>query len=1014
VQLGQVKQGYNGGGGAGVAASTSDLTLGVSAYLTTSLYQSVLNDISKGANADGRPFGQVMGGGDDVIDAGAGDDWVMAGYGNDTITGGSGNDTMWGRGGAVDSSPPTDNDVYIWNSGNAGTGATDTIKDFTVWNGTAGDRLDITSLLVGYSASKNLSEWITLQSGVTINGVSGSSRMTIDIDGAGTGTARQVIEFEGTNLSAYSVGQLMSAGIMRLAINSAPTLSATRTHPTFTETAQVGVQTAAVALFSGASVSTSDSGQSIKSIELQISGLVDGANEKILIDGTTIGLGANITNSPTTATNTMVYRVTLSGGTATITLTDAQGISASAAASLVNGIRYQNTDVDDPTAGARTVTLTRITDTGGTLNGGVDSTALSIASTVTVVATNDPPTLSATLSTKTFSEVAGSDNRANAVVISATVSVSDSEGSSQISSATVSITNARAGDELLFTDTAKIGGSYDSGTGVLTLSTISGQAPTNADYSAALRSVKFNNTLDTPDTTARTITFKATDINGANSTSFVTETVNVAATNDVPTLAGTLSAKTFTEMAGADTTANALVVNNTVSINDLDGASQINSATVTITNVKTGDVLLFTNTAKISGSYSSSTGVLTLSTISGQAPTNADFSAAMQAVRFNNTSDAPDTTARTIAFKATDKGGATSTTFLTETVNVVATNDVPVLTGTLSTKTFTEVNGADTAANAAVINSTVNLSDSDGSSQINSATVSITNVKSADALLFTNTAKISGSYDNSTGVLTLSAISGQTPSNADYGAALQSVRFNNTSDTPDTTARTITFTATDINGATSTTFVTETVNVVATNDVPTLAGTVSTKTFTEVDGADTGANAVLVNPSVTIADSDGSSQISTATVAITNSKTGDVLLFTNASKISGSYNSATGVLTLSTIGGQTPTNAEYSAALQSVRFNNTSDTPDTAARTITFKATDINGANSTTFVAETVNVGATNDVPTLSGTLSAKTFTEMAGADTGANASVVNNTVSVSDLDGSSQIDSATVSITIQ
>ena len=66
-------------------------------------------------------------------------------------------------------------------------------------------------------------------------------------------------------------------------------------------------------------------------------------------------------------------------------LTSAGGVSAANMNTLVNGITYQDTNVDNPSAGNRVFTLTQVKDSGGTANGGVDTTTLSIASTVTVV-----------------------------------------------------------------------------------------------------------------------------------------------------------------------------------------------------------------------------------------------------------------------------------------------------------------------------------------------------------------------------------------------------------------------------------------------------------------------------------------------------------------------------------------------------------------------------------------------------------------------------------------------------
>ncbi|WP_164076122.1 hypothetical protein, partial [Stenotrophomonas maltophilia] len=58
----------------------------------------------------------------------------------------------------------------------------------------------------------------------------------------------------------------------------------------------------------------------------------------------------------------------------------------------------------------------------------------------------------------------------------------------------------------------------------------------------------------------------------------------------------------------------------------------------------------------------------------------------------------------------------------------------------------------------------------------------------------------------------------------------------------------------------------------------------------------------------------------------------------------GTYNGATGVLTL-TSSGATATLAQFQAVLRSVTYTDTSDTPDTSPRTITFTANDGSGAS---------------------------------------------------------------------
>jgi len=74
------------------------------------------------------------------------------------------------------------------------------------------------------------------------------------------------------------------------------------------------------------------------------------------------------------------------------------------------------------------------------------------------------------------------------VVIAPYLTITDVENNDQISEAKVQINNLKPGDTLKFADTASIKGSYNSNTGVLTLS---GQA-SSADYEKALRTVSFS------------------------------------------------------------------------------------------------------------------------------------------------------------------------------------------------------------------------------------------------------------------------------------------------------------------------------------------------------------------------------------------------------------------------------------------------------------------------------------------------------------------------------------------
>ena len=140
-------------------------------------------------------------------------------------------------------------------------------------------------------------------------------------------------------------------------------------------------------------------------------------------------------------------------------------------------------------------------------------------------------------------------------------------------------------------------------------------------------------------------------------------------------------------------------------------------------------MLLFTDTAKIKGAIVDAGGVktLTLTPVTGETPTPAEFAAALSSVKFANTSDTPDATARSITFKVTDNEGQASTV-LTE---------MPLMTHRLSRlvlqvemqiiQAFTESDGPDANNNHAFTNGTTNLVDLD--SDITDVKISIASNK---------------------------------------------------------------------------------------------------------------------------------------------------------------------------------------------------------------------------------------------------------------------------------------------
>jgi hypothetical protein len=142
------------------------------------------------------------------------------------------------------------------------------------------------------------------------------------------------------------------------------------------------------------------------------------------------------------------------------------------------------------------------------------------------------------------------------------------------------------------------------------------------------------------------------------------------------------------------------------------------------------------------------------------------------------------------------------------------------------------------------------------------------------------------------------------------------------------------------------------VTVTPVDDAPVVAATAGGTAYTE------NAAAVAVDPGLTVGDVD-SPQLAgaTATVAGNFAAGQDVLEFTPVGSITGTYDSATGVLTLT----GSDTAANYQAALRTVAYRNTSDAPAPAPRAVAFTVTD--GQATGTPATRTVTVAAVNDRP---------------------------------------------------
>ncbi|WP_227657660.1 beta strand repeat-containing protein, partial [Candidatus Magnetaquicoccus inordinatus] len=468
----------------------------------------------------------------------------------------------------------------------------------------------------------------------------------------------------------------------------------------------------------------------------------------------------------------------------------------------------------------------------------------------------------------------------------------------------------------------------------------------------------YNSTANAPFqfTIQSSLSASAAGLGGA--TVVVPITVNLV--NDRPLLSAGASSS-FTENGAAQ------VVDGTVTISDVDH-SQLSSATVRISgNYQSGaDQLSFVNTAAIIGSWDGTSGTLTLSGVASLA----DYQAALRAVTYSNSSEAPSANMRTITFMGND--GVDNSLPVTATINVIAQADLPQITaGNGYALSFTEGDASP------LLNPLLQVADLDDSN-LEGAVIQISSGyhSAEDQLLFSNANGITGAWNSITGILTLSG----SATLAHYQAALQSIRYqNNGGDQPTVGSRSVSYTVNDGDGNSAA--VTSTLAVTAVNDAPTLSGSGSL-TFTEGD------NATVLDGSLLLADADNST-LSSAVLRFTNGFIfgEDALNFTDIHGIGGTWDSLFGVLTLQGVA----TIAHYQEALRSVVYANlAADNPSAAVRTLTLTVND--GSSDSVALPFLLDVLSVDDLPVLAaGKLLA--YSEGDGSQ------VIDDGVAISDLD---------------
>ncbi|RDU97994.1 DUF4347 domain-containing protein [Trinickia dinghuensis] len=183
--------------------------------------------------------------------------------------------------------------------------------------------------------------------------------------------------------------------------------------------------------------------------------------------------------------------------------------------------------------------------------------------------------------------------------------------------------------------------------------------------------------------------------------------------NEVP--GASSSSATFTEPNDSSPAAVAVAVDPSVTVTSSDTFS---GATLQISgNYRPGeDVLVVTGTlpSGVTASFNSATGTMTLT---GTNLSAATVQSALRAISYYDTSDTPITTARAVTISVTDNVTHATTTAAVSTVDVVATNDSPILNDLPVTATSVEDNGVPSGQVGMLVSQLTgngNVTDTDG------------------------------------------------------------------------------------------------------------------------------------------------------------------------------------------------------------------------------------------------------------------------------------------------------------
>ena len=520
-----------------------------------------------------------------------------------------------------------------------------------------------------------------------------------------------------------------------------------------------------------------------------------------------------------------------------------------------------------------------------------------------------------------------------------------------------------AGEDLLaFVNSNSWGitGKWNAASGTLALAGSSSVS----NYQAAVRSVTYQNTSENPSPTTRSVTIVVND--GVLSSLLATRQITVTPVNDPPvnSVPGAQSTNEDTPLVFSSGNGNQIV------IGDLDAGTGAVQVTLSVGVGK----LTLTQTTGLTFVTGNGTGNSAM-TFTGAL---ANVNAAMNGLRFDPAADFNGGASLQIVIN--DQGNTGSGGSLTATstvaIDVVAINDAPVNSPPGPQSTQTDIALVFSSANG----NAISISDVDAGAGIIKVTLTPVN----GALTLGPAAGLASVSIDGTGTLVLSGtLTG-------LNQALEGLKFDPTAGFSGGASLQI---VTDDQGNTGIGATPASTNTVFISVTSEAAPTITTSGA--VLGYAENAPATAVDPALMVSDPDSAQlQYAVVRIAVNYVSGEDVLDFTDQAGIMGSWDAATGTLTLT---GSADT-TDYQTALRSITYQNLSDDPSTATRSVWFVAND---AVADSAIASTaIAVTAANDAP-----VNIVPAAQSVDEDTGLVFSAANgNAISIADPDAGNNV----------